>query len=58
MNMRPSFFEQRHSANRISYEEENAHHVLSKEIVSLLPREKNRPIVLSALGLTGRQAMR
>ncbi len=50
MNMRPSFFEQRHSANRISYEEENAHHVLSKEIVSLLPREKNRPIVIVCIG--------
>lgn len=48
--MRPSFFDHRNPANRISYEEENAHHVLSKQLLSLLPEQKVRPVVIVCIG--------
>ena len=50
MNMRPSFFEQRNTTNRISYEEENAHHVISRELLTILPSHKVRPIVIVCIG--------
>ena len=50
MNMRPSFFEQRNTTNRISYEEENAHHVISRELLTILPTHKIRPVVIVCIG--------
>ncbi len=50
MNMRPSFFEQRNPTNRISYEEENAHHVISRELLTILPSQQIRPVVIVCIG--------